>query len=270
MGGKITRTAPPRRPASNKPSVQAVRNFQVLLVRLGYLNKNHVNGALGSITVSALKAFQFENQLESTGVYNQETHQALLQALACKTPSKASMDKNLHRRSSPLTVEQLAAIMPSAKPVNLERFVGPLNVAMQEFCIDTPARQAAFLAQVAAETSDLKFASEIGAASQLGKKFQGYHGRGLLQLTWDYNYRAAGMALGLNLLKNPSQVSNNPLVAARTAAWFFSSKELNEAADKGKIGAITLTINGGYGNFDQRLATYQRALTVLKAATNAT
>jgi hypothetical protein len=34
----------------------------------------------------------------------------------------------------------------------------------------------------------------------------GYYGRGLCQLTWDYNYRKFGQLLGLPLLENPDMV----------------------------------------------------------------
>lgn len=35
-----------------------------------------------------------------------------------------------------------------------------------------------------------------------GKPYFPYYGRGLVQLTWDYNYKAMGKKLGLNLLQN--------------------------------------------------------------------
>jgi hypothetical protein len=36
-----------------------------------------------------------------------------------------------------------------------------------------------------------------------GKPYFPYYGRGLVQLTWDYNYKAMGKKLGLDLLQNP-------------------------------------------------------------------
>jgi putative chitinase len=36
-----------------------------------------------------------------------------------------------------------------------------------------------------------------------GKAYFPYYGRGLVQLTWDYNYKIMGKKLGLDLLQNP-------------------------------------------------------------------
>lgn len=52
-----------------------------------------------------------------------------------------------------------------------------------------------------------------------------YAGRGYLQLTHDYGYRAAGQALGLDLLGNPDRAME-PAVAADVLAWYFASKTI--------------------------------------------
>ena len=36
-----------------------------------------------------------------------------------------------------------------------------------------------------------------------GKKYRSYYGRGLVQLTWDYNYKKMGDILGLDLINHP-------------------------------------------------------------------
>ncbi|CAL4920617.1 unnamed protein product [Urochloa decumbens] len=52
-----------------------------------------------------------------------------------------------------------------------------------------------------------------------------YYGRGPIQLTHDYNYRKAGRALGLDLLGNPDLVSTDPVVAFKTAIWFWMTPQ---------------------------------------------
>ncbi|CAL4912430.1 unnamed protein product [Urochloa decumbens] len=52
-----------------------------------------------------------------------------------------------------------------------------------------------------------------------------YYGRGPIQLTHDYNYRRAGRALGLDLLGNPDLVSTDPVVAFKTAIWFWMTPQ---------------------------------------------
>ncbi len=52
-----------------------------------------------------------------------------------------------------------------------------------------------------------------------------YHGRGPMQLSWNYNYGAAGQALGIDLLANPDQVKSNGAIAFSTALWFWMTPQ---------------------------------------------
>eukprot|EP00258_Populus_trichocarpa_P002045 XP_002301555.2 chitinase 10 [Populus trichocarpa] len=52
-----------------------------------------------------------------------------------------------------------------------------------------------------------------------------YKGRGPIQLSWNYNYGPAGKALGFDGLNNPDIVSNNSLIAFKTALWFWMTKQ---------------------------------------------
>ncbi|MFD0746228.1 chitinase [Phytohabitans flavus] len=51
-----------------------------------------------------------------------------------------------------------------------------------------------------------------------------YHGRGPIQLSWNNNYKAAGDALGIDLLNEPDLVKNDPSVAWQTALWFWMTQ----------------------------------------------
>ncbi|RLN29498.1 chitinase 10-like [Panicum miliaceum] len=48
-----------------------------------------------------------------------------------------------------------------------------------------------------------------------------YHGRGPIQLSWNFNYGPAGKALGFDGLRNPEVVAVDPDVAFKTALWFW-------------------------------------------------
>ncbi|RLM93303.1 chitinase 10 [Panicum miliaceum] len=48
-----------------------------------------------------------------------------------------------------------------------------------------------------------------------------YHGRGPIQLSWNFNYGPAGRALGFDGLRNPEVVANCSETAFRTALWFW-------------------------------------------------
>ncbi len=153
-----------------------------------------------------------------------------------------------------------------------EQFADPLNAAMQEFEINTPAREAAFLAQVGHESGSLLYVKELATGGAYeGRRDLGnveigdgikFKGRGLLQITGRSNYGQCGDALGLDLLNEPSllELTEN---ACRSAAWFWQTHGLNEVADSGDFKKITRIINGGYNGMADRQAFYERAQQVL-------
>lgn len=75
-------------------------------------------------------------------------------------------------------------------------------------------------------------------------RYLGYHGRGLIQLTWLDAYKAAGDALGFNYAGDPSLLLQ-PKHAALTACWFFADyKKCLPAAERGDVYDITGRVNG--------------------------
>ncbi|WP_326795597.1 chitinase [Streptomyces sp. NBC_01808] len=51
-----------------------------------------------------------------------------------------------------------------------------------------------------------------------------YYGRGPIQLSWNFNYKAAGDALGIDLLNDPWQVERNAAVAWKTGIWYWMTQ----------------------------------------------
>jgi predicted chitinase len=99
---------------------------------------------------------------------------------------------------------------------------------------DTVKRQeaAAFLANVSHETGGLVHIHETNTANwptycdwnqpygcPAGQS--AYHGRGPIQLSWNFNYKAAGDALGVDLLNNPDLVSTNASISWQTGLWYW-------------------------------------------------
>lgn len=170
-----------------------------------------------------------------------------------------------------VTADQLRALMPFAIG-KVPLFIGPLNVAMNEYSINTPKRRAHFLAQVAHESAELRFTAELGD----GKGYEGrkdlgnlqpgdgprYKGRGLIQVTGRANYDACGRALKLPLIMNPTLLET-PEPAARSAAWFWQTHGCNELADTDEFGSVSHRINGGYTGLDQRFQYHLIARRVL-------
>ena len=107
-----------------------------------------------------------------------------------------------------ITEEQLRYIMPGAG-ARAARYLKPLNVARDYFDISTPARQAAFLAQIAHESGQLRYKEEIATGrayegrEDLGNNEEGdgvkFKGHGLMQVTGRANHEACAAALDMDL-----------------------------------------------------------------------
>jgi putative chitinase len=170
-----------------------------------------------------------------------------------------------------VNLDQLIKIMPYARK-RAGDFLAPLNAAMAEYGITTPARQAAFLAQVGHESGQLQYVRELASGdayegrADLGNNQPGdgrrYRGRGLIQVTGRANYAACGAALGLDLVAQP-ELLEQPVNACRSAGWFWAAHGLNELADAGDQVRITKRINGGTNGLADRLALFEVAQRVL-------
>ncbi|OZM72925.1 chitinase [Amycolatopsis antarctica] len=104
-----------------------------------------------------------------------------------------------------------------------------------------------------------------------------YYGRGPVQLSWNYNYKAAGDALGIDLLNDPFRVENDAAVAWKTGLWFWNTQTgagtmtPHDAMVNGRgFGETIRSINGSLecngGNPDQvqaRVDAYQRFTALL-------
>lgn len=174
-----------------------------------------------------------------------------------------------------ITRVQLDAIMPHADE-RADRYLEPLVATMAEYDIDTPARAAMWLAQIAHESAALRLVTEIADGTQyegradLGNTQRGdgrrFRGRGLIQITGRANYAACSRALAgadMLLLEHPQLLADDPLLACRSAGWFWRSRRLNRYADVGDITGCTKVINGGTNGLRDRIKYWDRARAVL-------
>lgn len=202
-----------------------------------------------------------------------------------------------------ITVEQLAKIFPSAAAADLNEICKPLNDAMTEFNITTPARQAMFIAQCAHESAHFKRVTEnlFYRAETLLKVFPKYYktlteatahakkpelianrvysnrmGNGDAASGDGYRFRGRGIiqltgksnyvecSKGLNVdLLKTPEYLETAVGACRSAAWFWEHNELNNYADRGDILGCTKRINGGTNGLAERTALYAKAKSVL-------
>jgi len=173
-----------------------------------------------------------------------------------------------------VTGAELRRISPNLSPAKADEVARHLSSAMREANITTPRQKAAFVAQLAHESGGFQFMEEIasGAAYEgrrdLGNTQPGdgqrFKGRGYIQVTGRANYEAAGRALGLDLVNNP-ELAARPENAARIAAWYWNSRNLNSMADRGDFVGVTRRINGGTNGLASRQQYYADALRVFGA-----
>ena len=176
-----------------------------------------------------------------------------------------------------MTPETLAKAMniPLARA---QKWAPALTDAMREGEINTRLRQSSFLAQIGHESGSLVYVREIGGPSYFakynGRKDLGntqpgdgarFCGRGLIQVTGRSNYSKCSKALfgDDRLLKTPDLLEQ-PEWAAKSAVWFWSTRNLNELADADRFTDLTKKINGGTNGIEDRKARYRLALSVIK------
>lgn len=180
------------------------------------------------------------------------------------------MDQSKKER---VTAKELKAIMPFSEG-RIDTYAEFLNMAMEEFEINTMNRVAFFLAQLAHESGELRYVEEIASGKayenrlDLGNDQEGdgvkYKGHGLIQITGKANHFACADYFGVD-----KQVICEwlmfPKGACMSAGWFWNSRNLNAVADKDDFELCTRRINGGLNGFDARKEYLRRARAVLHA-----
>lgn len=94
-----------------------------------------------------------------------------------------------------------------------------------------------------------------------------FRGRGLIQTTFRNNYRAFGLAIGVDVESSPELLERQDY-AALSAGFYWQRHNLNDYADVDQINAISGVINRGSpykraAHQDERAAAYGVALAVL-------
>lgn len=217
--------------------------------------------------------------LAEDGVWGARTGDALRRCrvadcLEADCPELAELVSGLPPALSP---DRLCCILAAARG-RVESFHQPLVEAMRAAAIDTPLRQAHFLAQIGHESGGLRWTEELASGeayegrADLGNRRPGdgrrFKGRGLIQLTGRANYRAFGEAVGQDLTSDAGacRVAEEPALCVGAATWFWSRNGLNALADRDDLEAVTRRVNGGLNGLADRAAYLRRARLLLPAA----
>lgn len=200
-----------------------------------------------------------------------------------------------------ITFEQLKQILPNNH--NVEHWYDALVQVLPDYGIDTPERQAAFLAQCMHESGGFQAIKENlnYKATSLMRVFPKYFPTEELALEYANNpskianrvyanrmgngpeesgdgYAYCGRGLIQLTGKNNYQAFADSLEgnledvpeylgtfegAVQSACWFWETNNLNQYADSGDIKTMTRVINGGYLGLEDRINHYNHVLDVL-------
>lgn len=189
-----------------------------------------------------------------------------------------------------MTAEDLARAT-GASVVRAALLLPHIVRAMDLFAIDTPQRQAAFLAQIGHESGGLRYLGEIWGPTPAQTRYEWrkdlgntqlgdgrrFKGHGLIQVTGRFNHAAARDQLRARFGPSvpdfeayPEQLEEFEW-AAMSAANFWSQHDINKWADAGDFDGVSDVINrgrktaaeGDANGYADRLALYKRATEVL-------
>jgi putative chitinase len=223
-----------------------------------------MDGVIGQKTLDALGAFQ-------------RSVLGMAQPDLQVTPGSATLQALADGMPPGLLPEKLQGIMVNADGRRIAMYFDAICAKMEQRQINTPRRQAHFLAQIGHESGELRFCEEIASGeayegrADLGNTQPGdgrrFKGRGLIQLTGRSNYAAYGSAVGVDLCTadNWLRIADDPAMAVDVAGWFWEQKGLNALADNDDIRGITKRINGGFNGLEDRERQLARGKFFLRA-----
>lgn len=178
-----------------------------------------------------------------------------------------------------LTAQLLASLMQC--PVSrAEPFIDSCNFMLDQYDISTSLRLAHLCAQYGHETGGLLYMRELwGPTSQQAKydppnalatslgntsKGDGYtfRGAGWCQLTGRANFQRASNDLCIDFVAKPDEVATSEF-APVVGGLFWQWGNINAAADRDDVQAVTRKINGGLTGLADREARLAKCKTIL-------
>lgn len=173
-----------------------------------------------------------------------------------------------------ITLEQIGWVLaPRPRHTRIADIYPHLWSECETFEIDSPLRQAHFLAQTAWETDRFcaleEYASgdaydtrtDLGNTAAVDGDGRLFKGRGLMMLTGKRNYRLFSQFYygDDTAVKDPYLLADDVQAAVASACWFWAENDLNRLADADDIVKLTRKINGGRNGLEGRRQLFERA-----------
>ncbi|QJP98348.1 glycoside hydrolase family 19 protein [Pseudomonas fluorescens] len=164
--------------------------------------------------------------------------------------------------SDVITKEQIKLIAPAATQANIDKYTDLLTEMYATAGIVTCISKAHVLAQMLHESGSLGVTIE-GYNSL--PSYAPYIGRGLIQITYEENYKAYGIFIGENFLGAPDYNKMAQLPhSVVSVGWFWANfKKLTASSDLDDFIYCTAVVNGGFNGYDDRLQFLNRAIEAL-------
>ncbi|MFJ2460964.1 glycoside hydrolase family 19 protein [Pseudomonas neuropathica] len=164
--------------------------------------------------------------------------------------------------SDVITKEQIKLIAPAATQANIDKYTDLLTEMYATAGIVTCISKAHVLAQMLHESGSLRVTIE-GYNSL--PSYAPYIGRGLIQITYEENYKAYGVFVGENFLGAPDYNKMAQLPhSVVSVGWFWANyKKLTASSDLDDFIYCTAVVNGGFNGYDDRLQFLNRAIDAL-------
>lgn len=148
----------------------------------------------------------------------------------------------------------------------------PIQKSMRIYSINTPIRQAAFLAQIGHESLGLIYITELWGPTSSQLRYEGrtdlgntekgdgyrFRGRGPIQITGRYNYQLVSNALKKDFIEDPDSLAL-PEWSSKSSCWWWQKNSCNIMADNNEFEKITRRINGGLNGLSDRYARWKLA-----------
>lgn len=176
-----------------------------------------------------------------------------------------------------MTKEDLQFIFRNCLRSTIDKYIDSLNAAMAKYEINTPMRQACFIANVGVESGELLYTRELWdgkghqalyerdfsqpwhdkllqtdrnfIAYSLGNSEAGdghkYLGRTFIQQTGRKNYEILSKDIGVDFVNHPELLEGS-VYAAEGAGHFWKKNRINEVADLGRFDNTCDLVNLGH------------------------
>jgi len=156
----------------------------------------------------------------------------------------------------PLTASQIAAAT-GCPADNVSKNWPLIRQALLASGINSDLVEIAAAATIAVETGNFDITvceKQANPAKQpdlakIQARYYPFYGRGPAQLTWETNYKAAGDAIGVDLVRNPERACE-PEIAARVFVWFLTTHHVDKAAESKNWRLVRKTWNGGFNGWE--------------------